>query len=210
MRFLLCSLVFSSFSRDILFQFFLSFPHVWWCSLPISSSISKFPFLQVFWFFLDFVDQFLPSFVFCFSLLALHILLCQIPSLYLNCISPLPVLCFPTSLSLLSSLLVFFVSFFTPAWSLSDTKSPQVSRTLLNILTNLKNSVVWMVSLYPLTSHSSSPLSKPLEIIPTISITIGITITFMCHTFFSPLARFRYCFLLYYYCYHYYMFYSFM
>ena len=31
-------------------------------------------------------------------------------------------------------------------WSLSDKKSPQVSRTLLSILSDLKNAVVWMVS----------------------------------------------------------------
>ena len=30
-------------------------------------------------------------------------------------------------------------------WSLSDNKSPQVSRTLLNILTDLNNAVVWVV-----------------------------------------------------------------
>ena len=31
-------------------------------------------------------------------------------------------------------------------WSLSDSKSPQISRTLLNILAILNNAVVWMVS----------------------------------------------------------------
>ena len=42
-------------------------------------------------------------------------------------------------------------------WSLSDSKSPQVSRTLLSILAVLNNVVVWMVSTYPPTSKSSSP-----------------------------------------------------
>ena len=32
-------------------------------------------------------------------------------------------------------------------WSLSDNKSPQVSRTILSILANLNNTVVWMVSI---------------------------------------------------------------
>ena len=34
-------------------------------------------------------------------------------------------------------------------WSLSDSKSPQVSRTLFNILAVLNNAVVWMVSTRP-------------------------------------------------------------
>ena len=34
-------------------------------------------------------------------------------------------------------------------WSLSDNKSPQVSRTLLSILADLKNAVVWMVPTSP-------------------------------------------------------------
>ena len=42
-------------------------------------------------------------------------------------------------------------------WSLSDSKSPQVSRTLLSILAVLNNAVVWMVSTRPPTSKSSSP-----------------------------------------------------
>ena len=37
-------------------------------------------------------------------------------------------------------------------WSLSDSKSPQVSRTLLSILAVLNNAVVWIVSTRPPTS----------------------------------------------------------
>ena len=40
--------------------------------------------------------------------------------------------------------------------SLSDSKSSQVSRTLLSILADLNNSVVWMVSIRPLMSKFSS------------------------------------------------------
>ena len=47
-------------------------------------------------------------------------------------------------------------------WSLSDSKSPQVSRTHLSNLAVRNNAVVWMVSTHPLTSKSSSPFSKPL------------------------------------------------
>ena len=48
-------------------------------------------------------------------------------------------------------------------WSLSDSKSLQVSRTLLSILAVLKNAVVWMVSTRPPTSKSSSPFSNPFR-----------------------------------------------
>ena len=46
--------------------------------------------------------------------------------------------------------------------SLSDSKSPQVSRTLLRILADLNNAVVWMVSTRPLIFKSSSPCTNPL------------------------------------------------
>ena len=34
-------------------------------------------------------------------------------------------------------------------WSLSDSKSPYVSRTLLSILADLNDAIVWMVSTRP-------------------------------------------------------------
>ena len=40
---------------------------------------------------------------------------------------------------------------------LSESKSPQISRTLLSILADLNNAIVWMVSIRPLISKSSSP-----------------------------------------------------
>ena len=73
--------------------------------------------------------------------------------------------------------------------SLSDSKSPQVSRTLLSILAVLNNAVVWMVSTCPPTSKSSSPFSNPLVTVPNAPITIGIIVTFMFHSFFDSLAR---------------------
>ena len=55
-------------------------------------------------------------------------------------------------------------------WSLSDNKSPQVSRTLLSILAVLNNVVVWMVSTRPPTSKFSSPfiiiIIHSLELFP--------------------------------------------
>ena len=77
-------------------------------------------------------------------------------------------------------------------WSLSDSKSPQVSRTLLSILAVLNNAVVWMVSTRPPTSKSSSPFSYPLVTVPNAPITIGIIVTCMFHSFFNSLARSRY------------------
>ena len=70
-------------------------------------------------------------------------------------------------------------------WCLSDSKSPQVSRTLLSILADHNNVVVWMVSTRPLISKSSSHLTNPLLIVPRAPITIGITVTFMLDSFFQ-------------------------
>ena len=74
-------------------------------------------------------------------------------------------------------------------WSLSDSKSPQVSRTLLSILAVLNNYVVWMVSTRPPNSNSPSPFSNPLVTVLKAPITIGIIVTFMFHSFFNSLAR---------------------
>ena len=68
-------------------------------------------------------------------------------------------------------------------WSLSDSKSPQVSKTLLSILADLNNTVVWMVSTRPLISNSSSFFNIPLVTIPRELIRISINVTFMFHIF---------------------------
>ena len=67
--------------------------------------------------------------------------------------------------------------------SLSDSKSPQVSTTLLGVLADLNNPVVWMVI-----SKSSSPLINPLVTVPSVPIAIGITTSF-CSIFFSVLKQ---------------------
>ncbi len=77
-------------------------------------------------------------------------------------------------------------------WSLSDSKSPQVSRTLLSIVAVLRNSVVWIVSIRPPTSKSSSPFSNPLVTVPNAPITIGIIVTIMFYSFFNSQARSMY------------------
>ena len=77
-------------------------------------------------------------------------------------------------------------------WSLSDSKSPQVSRTLLSILAVFNNVVVWIVFTRLPTSKSSSPLVNPLVTVPKAPITIDINVTCMFHSFFNSLARSRY------------------
>ena len=77
-------------------------------------------------------------------------------------------------------------------WSLSDSKSPQVSRTRLSIVAVLSNAVVWIISTHPLTSKSSRPFNDPLVTVPNAPITIGTIVTFMFHSFFNSLARSRY------------------
>ena len=77
-------------------------------------------------------------------------------------------------------------------WSLSDSKSPQVYRTLLSILAVFNNAVVWMVSTRPPTSKSARPFNNPLVIVPKAPITIGTIVTFIFDSFFNSLARSRY------------------
>ena len=54
--------------------------------------------------------------------------------------------------------------------SLSEKKSPRVSRTLLAILTDLNYAEVWKVSLLPLISNFCSLFSEPLRSVPIIII----------------------------------------
>ena len=73
-------------------------------------------------------------------------------------------------------------------WSLSVSKPPQVSKTLLSILADLNTAVVRTVSNCPVISTSSSPCTNPLGTVPRALITIGIAVTFMLHSFFNSLA----------------------
>ena len=70
-------------------------------------------------------------------------------------------------------------------WSLRDSKSPQVSRTRLSILSDLNSAVVWMVSTRSLISETSSLLINYLVTVPRAPITIGINVIFMFHSFFN-------------------------
>ena len=73
-------------------------------------------------------------------------------------------------------------------WSYS--KFPQVSMILLNILADLSTAIVWMVSARPPISNASSLFNKPLGIVPSAQITIGITVIF--HNIFSSQASSKY------------------
>ena len=71
-------------------------------------------------------------------------------------------------------------------WSLSDSKSAQVTRTLLSIVAILNNVVVWMASTRPPSSKSSCPFNEPLVTVPKGPIMISIIVTFMFHSLSVP------------------------
>ena len=67
----------------------------------------------------------------------------------------------------------------------SDSKSPQVSKTLLRILAVFNNAVLWMLPTRQPTSKSSRPFNNPLVTVQKAPITIGIIVTFIFHIFFQ-------------------------
>ena len=77
-------------------------------------------------------------------------------------------------------------------WSLSDNRSPQVSRPLLNILADLNNAVVLTVSTRPIFSKFSNPCINLSVTVSRARITIRINVTSMFHCFFNSLANSRY------------------
>ena len=78
-------------------------------------------------------------------------------------------------------------------WSLSGSKSPHVSRTLLSIQVDHNNAMIWMILILPLI-YSFPPclFFIFLGTIPKTSPIICITVTFMFHSFFSSLTRYMY------------------
>ena len=94
--------------------------------------------------------------------------------------------------------MILLWEFFTPTLadglhrSLSDSKSPRVSRDPLRIQANLSNAVVWMFSTCPQISKSSSPFTISLGFVPRAPIKTGITVTFLFYSFFSYLAGSKY------------------
>ena len=69
-------------------------------------------------------------------------------------------------------------------WNLSDSKSFQVSRTLLSILADLNNTLVCMISILPPTTSLSSIFFRFLGTVQSTLSTIGMTDTLF-HNFFQ-------------------------
>ena len=85
---------------------------------------------------------------------------------------------------------------FSVSWYLSDSKTSEVSRTLLNTLIDLSDAVIWMVSIPPLILNSYSPLFKPMWIVPSELNTTGITVNLIFHNFLNSLASSKYLFII--------------
>ena len=82
----------------------------------------------------------------------------------------------------------FLLEFFTPALSNGFIdKSPQISMTLLSILADLNNAVVWTVSIRPFISKSSSPCTNILVTVQNTPITTDIIVNFIFQSFFFSL-----------------------
>ena len=75
--------------------------------------------------------------------------------------------------------------------NVSDCDS-QVSRTFLGIQADFNHTVGWMVSIRPLISNSSSPITKPLGIDPSALVITSIPVTSTFHYFISSLASYKY------------------
>ena len=71
---------------------------------------------------------------------------------------------------------------------LSDNKSLQISRTLFSIITDICSA---MVLIFSLISSSTNLFSNFLGTVPRLLTTIGITVNFIFHNFFSYLAKSR-------------------
>ena len=68
-------------------------------------------------------------------------------------------------------------------------KSLQVSRTLLSILADLNNTVVWMVSTCSFITKSSKIYTNPLVTLSKVKIIIGIDVIFLFYNFINSWAR---------------------
>ena len=77
-------------------------------------------------------------------------------------------------------------------WSLSDRKSPQISRTHLSILPVFNNAVVWMVSTRQPIFKYSRPFNNPLVNVPKALSTIGTIVSLIFNSFFGSQARSKY------------------
>ena len=77
-------------------------------------------------------------------------------------------------------------------WSLSESKSPHISRTLFSILVILNNALILIVFTRLRTTKSSRTFKNLLVIVPKAPITIGTIVTFMFYSFLNSLTRSMY------------------
>ena len=77
-------------------------------------------------------------------------------------------------------------------WCLRDGKPPQVPMTLLGILAYFNNAVIWTISTRSVSSKSFSPCTILLVTVLRVSISIGMIVSFMFHSYFKSLVRSRY------------------
>ena len=75
---------------------------------------------------------------------------------------------------------------------MNNSNFPQVFRMLLRILADISNAVVWMVFTHLPISISSSPLTRLWGTVPGASVTIGIMVIFMFHSFLVLLFSFKF------------------
>ena len=73
-------------------------------------------------------------------------------------------------------------------WSLSDSKSPQVSRSILSILADLNNAVVWIISTRPL-PNLPVPVLVLSWLYRTYQFSFGGTVIFMFYSFFQFFSK---------------------
>ena len=72
---------------------------------------------------------------------------------------------------------------------LSNSNSPKIFGPLLSILADCKNAAVWVVTICPLISNSSSSRPKSLEPVPSAPVIIVFTNTLVFHSFLSSQAK---------------------
>ena len=95
-----------------------------------------------------------------------------------------PISKFPRPFILLLLLLLLFECFYTSvSWWFTTaiwvTTNLLSYRTHLSILADLNNTIVWIVSTCPLISKYSSPSTNPMLTLPSVPLTIDITIIFI-------------------------------
>ena len=77
-------------------------------------------------------------------------------------------------------------------WSLSDSKSPKVSKTYPSIHTHFSRAVIWIVLILSLIRNLFCFFSRFLGSVSSVQYNIDISVNIIFYSFFSPLARSMY------------------